>query len=299
MKKRNSFPLNTTSMDLQRVIESVFDDTPELFYVNVSDVTYYQLGNTTAIVTKYTFREQEVDAIKQQIDAELQQLKKQAAKGDAARILHDWLAKNVTYAHDLTLDKVHSIYGVFMDRSAVCDGYSKAYKLLCDAVGIPCIVASGVSTNTAGDTENHAWNILHTAEGNFHVDVTWNSSMYRVTKIPIYYMVSDSFIAKDHTWDRTRLPACTKLGACEKEIIDVVGLRTFADAIVAMVRKRKRDFLLRFNRKFATDQEVLNLVGQALRRRRVTSVTSYSISYIKEQDCAAVRFSYGILDAFF
>ena len=57
----------------------------------------------------------------------------------------------------------HTAYGALVNKKAVCEGYAKAYKLLMDAMGIPCDVVIN---------EDHAWNVV-CLEGNWYlVDVT-------------------------------------------------------------------------------------------------------------------------------
>lgn len=70
------------------------------------------------------------------------------------------------YAHDAA--------GVFLKGEAVCDGYAKAFKLLCDKYGIPCIIVAGRAVQSSG-SEAHAWNYVQMEDGLWYaVDVTWN-----------------------------------------------------------------------------------------------------------------------------
>jgi hypothetical protein len=75
--------------------------------------------------------------------------------------------KESIYAHD--------VYGVFVDRNhyAVCDGYSKAFLLLCEREGIESVVVFGTSTK---DRVNHAWNYVKVDGEWYGMDVTWNDN---------------------------------------------------------------------------------------------------------------------------
>ena len=56
----------------------------------------------------------------------------------------------------------------------MCDGYAKAFKLLCDRFGIPCVIVAGRAVQSSG-SEAHAWNYVQMEDGNWYaVDVTWN-----------------------------------------------------------------------------------------------------------------------------
>ncbi len=51
----------------------------------------------------------------------------------------------------------------------VCDGYAKAFKVLCDKMGIPCVLVDGLS-----DTGAHMWNNVQLNGEWYAVDPTWN-----------------------------------------------------------------------------------------------------------------------------
>ena len=54
----------------------------------------------------------------------------------------------------------------------VCEGYARAFKLLCDRLGIPCVLVSGIVYPSG---ERHMWNCVQMDDGQWYgVDVTWN-----------------------------------------------------------------------------------------------------------------------------
>ncbi|MDR1404729.1 MAG: hypothetical protein LBJ20_04090 [Candidatus Methanoplasma sp.] len=68
----------------------------------------------------------------------------------------------------------HDAYGALGDPShyAVCDGYSKAFLLLCEKEGIECVVVLGTAIPSM---VNHAWNYVKMDNGLWYaMDVTWN-----------------------------------------------------------------------------------------------------------------------------
>ena len=74
------------------------------------------------------------------------------------KVIHDFICTYASKGNENSA-YAHSSYGVFVNRSAVCEGYAKAFKVLCDLAGIPCVLVSGDSVkNSAGDTEPHMWN---------------------------------------------------------------------------------------------------------------------------------------------
>lgn len=88
---------------------------------------------------------------------------------EKVKSIHDWIAKRVAYDTDFgpTCFEATSVF--LAPYKTVCEGYSEAFKMLCDRAGIPCIVVVG----DAG--EPHAWNYVKMEDGNWYaVDVTWD-----------------------------------------------------------------------------------------------------------------------------
>lgn len=77
--------------------------------------------------------------------------------------LHDYLTDTITYAAPSMTS--YTSYGAIVNRVAVCQGYSLAFKLLCDRAGLDC----GYAVSTA---ENHMWNIVGLDGNYYHIDVT-------------------------------------------------------------------------------------------------------------------------------
>ena len=82
---------------------------------------------------------------------------------DKARAIHDWLVRNVAYDKaGVQSGNVPSTSftaeGLFDTRVAVCDGYSKAFLILCERAGLDAVRVTGTATNTSGVTSSHAWN---------------------------------------------------------------------------------------------------------------------------------------------
>ncbi len=84
------------------------------------------------------------------------------------------LAARVVYDHDKASDRIHEAAGALLDGRAVCDGYAKSFKILCDELGIPCVIVGGTATQP-NSVEPHAWNLVQMENGLWYaVDVTWN-----------------------------------------------------------------------------------------------------------------------------
>ena len=90
------------------------------------------------------------------------------------KAIHDYLCEWVDYSEqDGRLS--HSAGGVFAGyKRAVCDGYAKAFKVLCDRLKIPCVCIGGIAKTPYG-SELHMWNYVRMSDLRWYlVDVTWD-----------------------------------------------------------------------------------------------------------------------------
>lgn len=106
-----------------------------------------------------------------------------------------------TFNQEYKITHVPSFYleGVFIKKVAVCDGFSKAFSLLCNMEGLPCTRIVGQAVQLASK-ENHAWNKVM-INGNWYiVDTTWaelsSSTSERLTHK--YFLVTDEMTASSH-----------------------------------------------------------------------------------------------------
>jgi transglutaminase/protease-like cytokinesis protein 3 len=72
---------------------------------------------------------------------------------------------------------------VLKKRSALCYGYSRLFKCLCDYAGIPCEIINGYARgdmNKIGNNfrTNHSWNAVKLDSNWYLVDVTWASGYF-------------------------------------------------------------------------------------------------------------------------
>lgn len=88
--------------------------------------------------------------------------------------IHDGLANRIAYDKTFSFERAYDAYGALIDGLAVCEGYSEAFKLICDKNGIPCVlvVGTGITSAVSGP---HMWNMVRMEDGKWYcVDVTWD-----------------------------------------------------------------------------------------------------------------------------
>lgn len=106
----------------------------------------------------------------------------------------------------------HTLQGAFTgDRRIVCDGYAKAFMHLMNMVGIPTQLITGTSTDGAGKSVGHAWNLIKIQGAYYHVDSTWADQHFEEVGLYDYINEQDTYMAKDHFWNSNDYPKANTL----------------------------------------------------------------------------------------
>lgn len=208
-------PFSISPDEAETIVDHVLTDYPELFYVG--DEYYYTQAGESAPVSAITFtprmpRRQAERIWKQMMSRTAPLLSSLEGKSDyqKARLVHDWLAENVSYSLDSTSD--YTPYGAILRGKAACEGYAEAYTLLLRQLGVSASVVGGTGV-TADGSEAHAWNIVRINDEYVLVDVTWDDEEESDRISHIYFALNDELMGRDHipqgSW--ARLPASTSL----------------------------------------------------------------------------------------
>ena len=94
--------------------------------------------------------------------------------------------------YDVSAPYAHGIAGVLCDGKAVCEGYSKTFKMLCDRENIPCISVLG--NYNAENLTAHMWNYVYLDGKWYGCDPTFDESTGNLT----YFMRGSEFFNKYH-----------------------------------------------------------------------------------------------------
>jgi len=99
---------------------------------------------------------------------------------DKVVFLNDWIAKHNAYSTEKSASIIWSamsaIKGSTGAKGPVCEGYARAFKVLADALEIPCMLAIGQARPGANkSSEAHMWNEVKMDDGKWYgLDITWN-----------------------------------------------------------------------------------------------------------------------------
>nr|WP_245347220.1 S-layer homology domain-containing protein [Cohnella lubricantis] len=134
---------------------------------------------------------------------------------DRELAIHDYIVLHTAYDYDNYLadtipDDSYSAYGVFVEGTAVCQGYAYAAHLLLELAGIDSLLATGVA---GGD--DHMWNKVNIGGDYYNLDVTWDDPAPDEegrTRYS-YFNITDEQLAEDHTWEMEQFPSATATAA--------------------------------------------------------------------------------------
>ncbi|MCR5214666.1 MAG: hypothetical protein K6E10_09630 [Eubacterium sp.] len=207
--------IDSQTTSLTDILDYVFLDNPGMFFVDTS-ITWFTYGQDEVEITFiFHYENEEIIKLENKINNIVRSIIKigeqanLSSKYEWELYLHDFLADKVDYEKgDLSYHKVHSVIGPLLFNRSVCEGYAKAFKLLCDAVNLPCIILHGIADDKK-TSENHAWNMVRIDKKYYHVDTTWDSCNKNNGHVNHKLLnVTDYDIGKDHIWDRKMVPQC-------------------------------------------------------------------------------------------
>lgn len=208
--------------DYQTAIEAFLHDNVDLFYLDVNKM-YINIETITKLLRKsynvyisakegetyfadgFTSTEQ-IDRAIGQIEETKNNIIRNLSGNDYKKIMtiHDYIIDNVEYDSTYEALGTYSLYGAFIGKTCVCEGYAKSLKYLANSINIECEIMQGTATNSTGKTESHAWNCIK-LDGNWYLmDSTWDDPIivgngYKVNVFKYkYFLKGSQNFEKDH-----------------------------------------------------------------------------------------------------
>ena len=142
-------------------------------------------------------RQEKIKALSAKVKSVTQSIIKGGmSQADKVNAINKYIADNAAYNYDALEVKdsflapalyadAWTAYGILIDKTAVCGGYSLAFKALADEAGLESVYVTGYIDST----NRHAWNKVK-VDGSWKVvDTTWNDSRSSPNK---YLMITDS-----------------------------------------------------------------------------------------------------------
>ena len=145
--------------------------------------------------------------------------------GEQAQVkaLNTWLTQHNEYNTSLDLNAIglgphrclSALTGSVGTVGPVCEGYAKAFKVLCDQLGIPCVLEVGYARATpSGAAGLHMWNVVKMSDGKWYgADITWDDPVVTGKTGAVsgmenenYLLVGSSTVIRDMRFDASHQP---------------------------------------------------------------------------------------------
>lgn len=142
----------------------------------------------------------------------------------------------------------YSVVGLFRNGKAVCYGFAHAFKLLCDEVGIRCMIITGKLSNASN--ESHAWNLVECNHKFYHIDTTMVLDKNDILGRYQFFMVDSNWVSKTRIIDpKISLP---EIGGLEYSIYFRYGFHCNTENdmnayLIKMLSDHKRNIILHFD----------------------------------------------------
>lgn len=285
-----------TNEVFNRIFEVINLDFPELYYFDISKTRMIYVGSVVRIQFGYLYSKGIIFNISKAIGEYLLTLNRkislECSKLNKEKIIHDYLVKEVEYAKtEIAENKYHNIVGAFLDKTAVCEGYAKAFKYLCELNDILCLVVTGNAINSISKmSEPHSWNIVKLGSyGCCHVDVTWDSCFYHAdSSCYTFYNQSDGNMALDHFWDKNKVPRCE--AGLDKSMPYCATSMELENLVCKNIKSNVLVFSVKVKKDFSCVQEILELTEKILYKHISLGVKKYAVSYIAERKQIEYKF---------
>ena len=192
-------------------------DHPEIFWATGYKYKYYQDSPNLIFVPEYLFDKGKIQEHQKAMKARVEKLARTAkalSQWEKEKYIHDFLCENVHY-DKLKKPYSHEIIGPLGHGVGVCEGIAKSVKVLCDALGIWCMIVVCGNNPEKGIKYRHTWNIVKIDGQYYHLDVTFDNTLcnYKEQSPELrydYYNLDDKQIFRDHEPLLYPAPACTQ-----------------------------------------------------------------------------------------
>lgn len=204
----------TDSSKIGSVMRALFNDHPELFWLNTAFTYSYEAdGTVTEVALSYNELCAEYDTAVRRFEQAVTDIAKEIAREEITapeakeRYVHDHLIQYAEYKTEAPCSQ--SAYSALVLGESVCAGYARAFQVVLTELGLSCYYCTGTADGVV-----HAWNIVDIGGIYYNVDVAWDDPMGNEAGIlyDTYFNLSDEEMElQRHIRDAesmAALPAC-------------------------------------------------------------------------------------------
>lgn len=197
--------------DLAEVFFLLRLDNPDIFYAEGASYRYYPDSANAEMIPEYLFDKKKVQDHQRAMKSRVEKLARPASSMseiEKLHYIHDFICENVKY-DKLKKQYSHEIIGPLGQGVGVCEGIAKAVKILCDTLGVWCIIAISENNPEKGIKYRHAWNVVRINGKYYHIDATFDNSLSKGQGVRYdYFLLADKQIYRDHEPIIWQVPEC-------------------------------------------------------------------------------------------
>ena len=211
------------------------------------------------LLPEYLFDKGKIRTHQQAIAARIERLTRPLqgkSQMEKEMAIHDFILDSVRY-DKLKKSYSHEIIGPLTQGVGVCEGIAKTVKVLCDAMGVECIIALSEANPEKGVRYRHTWNVLTIDGKRYHMDATFDNSLQRGTHRYDYFNLDDRHIFLDHEALVLPVPECTEDKGYYYRSISLTKTEDVANRVRQALRKKQKQFVFHW-RGGGLNREILN-----------------------------------------
>ena len=189
--------------EVRTASKALTDDHPEIFWMT-GTIGFYSDEEMTAIQSYSNYSPEEVKTRVNAMRAVANEFYATVPDGlspfEREMMVHDYLIDHVDY--DTQIDTInlnnnnpdtYTAYGALVNRVSVCEGYTKAFQMLLNGLGVDCVGVIGRSQD-----QMHIWNAVKLNGEWYYVDATWDDQEKSYAR-HLYCNVNERYLLEDHT----------------------------------------------------------------------------------------------------
>ena len=191
-------------------------DCPEIFYAVTVKLRKWPQSDNLEILPEYLFDKKTIRQQQKAMSARVEKLARAVSTKtelEKELYIHDFICENIHY-DKLKKPYSHEIIGPLGHGVGVCEGIAKSVKILCDALGIWCMIALCGNNPEKGIKYRHTWNIVKIGKTCYHLDATFDNSLGKCVETGgeiryDYFNLDDKAVFRDHEPLIAPAPVCT------------------------------------------------------------------------------------------
>ena len=198
--------VSPSSLETEELAESA---EAENFYNAEAVLTAFRSGDdSTLSEINHSILDKAKDVIESEIADDMSDYEKELA-------IHDYITRWSRFDYgvfgrsgsDGFTDGSDTPYGVLINQSAMCHGYSSTFQLFMDMLDIECMTVFGLPS---GNGVQHSWNMVKLDGEWYCVDCAWDDPIGG-SPCHTYFNVTSDYLRNGsiHRWDESSVPEAT------------------------------------------------------------------------------------------